>query len=551
MFKHLSVRNYVLIQELEIDFFEGLSIITGETGAGKSILLGALGLLVGQRADSNTLLDKTAKCAIEGIFSLPKSAWKDWFAENELDYAEDTILRREITVDGKSRAFVNDSPVNLAILKDLGTKLIDIHSQHQNIYLQSPEFQLQILDTYAQQLVAVAQYSQKYGEYRKLCSRLEEMKAAAQQNQADADYIRFRFEELNEAHLQDGEQEALEEEQKTLAHAGEIKAGLMQAFSCLDSDNDSITTLLKSTVSVMGKLKDIYPPAGDFLQRLDSALIDLRDIASETERLAEAIEHNPTRMDEVNERLDLIYRLLQKHHATTVGELTAIRDELDAKLAEIGDSHLNIEQVEKEIKTLQDELSQLSDMISARRKQAAPEIEQQIHSFLTQLGITNAVFKVDIQPSPQLLSTGSDTVKFLFSANKQQNLQELGKVASGGEMSRVMLSLKATIAGKISLPTLIFDEIDSGVSGIIAEKMGNILEQMAQFAQIINITHLPQIAAKGQHHYKVYKKDTENSTQTKVRQLTQEERVLEIARILSGAEMTEAALANARHLLKY
>ncbi|MDR0815204.1 MAG: DNA repair protein RecN, partial [Bacteroidales bacterium] len=451
----------------------------------------------------------------------------------------------------KSRAFVNDSPVNLTILKDLGTKLIDIHSQHQNIYLQSPEFQLQILDTYAQQLNTLAQYGQKYAEYRRLCTRLEEIKTAAQQNQADADYIRFRFEELNEAQLQDGEQEVLEEEQKTLTHAEEIKTGLMQAQSYLDSDNASITTLLKSTVSVMGKLKNVYPPAGDFLQRLNSALIELRDISSETERLAEAIEHNPARMNEVNERLDLIYRLLQKHHASTVGELIAIRDELDAKLVEIGDSHLNIEQVAKEIKALQDELVLISGVISDKRKQAAPEIEQQIHSFLTQLGITNALFKVDIQPSPQLTTTGSDIVRFLFSANKQQNLQELGKVASGGEMSRVMLSLKATIAGKISLPTLIFDEIDSGVSGVIAEKMGNILEQMAEFAQIINITHLPQIAAKGQHHYKVYKKDTEHSTQTKVRQLTPEERVLEIARILSGAEMTEAALANARHLLKY
>ncbi|MDR2848077.1 MAG: DNA repair protein RecN [Bacteroidales bacterium] len=551
MFKHLSVRNYVLIRELDIDFFEGLSIITGETGAGKSILLGALGLLVGQRADSNTLFDKTGKCAIEGTFSLPQTAWKDWFAENELDYAQDTILRREIAVDGKSRAFVNDTPVNLSILKDLGTKLIDIHSQHQNIYLQSPEFQLQILDTYAQQLNVLTQYGQKYAEYRKLCARLEEIKTTAQQNQADADYIRFRFEELHEAQLQDGEQETLEEELKTLAHAGEIKTGLTQALSCLDADNNSITTLLKSTVSIMSKLKSVYPPAEDFLQRLNSALIDLRDISSETERLAEAVEHNPARMDEVNERLDLIYRLQQKHRASTVGELIAIRDELDANLAEIGDAHLNIAQAEKEMKALEAELHQLSGTISGKRKQAAPEIEQQIHSFLTQLGITNALFKVDIQPSPQLTATGIDMVKFLFSANKQQNLQELGKVASGGEISRVMLSLKATIAGKISLPTLIFDEIDSGVSGIIAEKMGTILEQMAEFAQIINITHLPQIAAKGQHHYKVYKKDTEHDTQTKVRHLTAEERVLEIARILSGAEMTEAALANARQLLKY
>ncbi|MDR0715075.1 MAG: DNA repair protein RecN [Bacteroidales bacterium] len=551
MFKHLSVRNYVLIQELEVDFYDGLSIITGETGAGKSILLGALALLAGQRADSNALLDKSNKCVVEGVFGLTRKEWDSWFVENELDFAGDAILRREISADGKSRAFINDTPVNLAVLKEIGAKLIDIHSQHQNIYLQSADFQLQIVDTYAQQLDRVAEYRQLYAGYRKLSVRLEEMKAAEQQNRADSDYHRFRFEELNNAQLRNGEQETLEEELKALLHAEEIKTGLMQAAACLDADEHSVVTLLKSAIAVMNRLKGVLPSATGFLQRLDSALIDLRDMSSEAGQIAEAVEYRPGRVDEINERLDVLYGLQQKHRVSSVGELMAIREALDVKLSEINDSHLQIEQTEQEIRALEEQLNRLAEDMSVKRKQAIPQIEQQIHSYLTQLGIVNALFKADLQPSGALSANGNDGVRFLFSANRQQQLQELGKVASGGEMSRVMLSLKATIAGKISLPTLIFDEIDSGVSGVVAEKVGNIFEQMAVSSQIINITHLPQVAAKGQHHYKVYKKDTEQDSQTKVRKLTREERVLEIARILSGEKMTEAALENARNLLNY
>jgi DNA repair protein RecN (Recombination protein N) len=549
LFTHLSIRNYVLIQELEIDFHKGLSIITGETGAGKSILLGALGLLTGQRADSSTLLDTSKKCIVEGVFDLHAAAWKDYFVTHELDYDPETVIRREIAADGKSRAFVNDSPVNLSVLKELGAQLIDIHSQHQNIYLQSPVFQLEILDTYAQQIEGVAAYAHAYAHYRKLQTELEELQQTAGQQRAELDYHRFRYGELEAAKLQGGEQEALEEELDALTHAEEIKTGLAQVNVLLDADDLSVAQILKSALSTLSKLQNIYHPAKNFRQRIESSLIELRDVAVEAGRIAESMEFNPGRLGEVSARLDLLYSLQQKHRVSSVNELMTIRDDLDAKIREINDFDTRIEQVQAVIVQNLEQLENMAVAISGKRQRAIPAIEEHILALLVQLGIPNAIFKVELSSSGPLTSTGSDTIRFLFSANRQQNLQELGKVASGGEISRLMLSIKAAIAEKIALPTLIFDEIDTGVSGEIAGKMGNILEQMAKFAQITNITHLPQVAAKGKHHYKVYKEDHGAMTQTKVRELTANERVTEIAKMLSGEKLTDAAMENARHLL--
>ena len=555
MFTSLSIRNYVLIQELEIDFREGLSIITGETGAGKSILLGALGLLTGERADSRDVArrvstnDTPKKCIVEGIFDLHAAIWKDYFDAHELEYDPETVIRREISADGKSRAFINDSPVNLSALKELGAVLIDIHSQHQNIYLQSPAFQLEILDTYAQQTGEVAAFSRAYTHYRKLQAELEELQIAATQQRSELDYHRFRYNELEAAKFIDGEQETLEKELQTLTHAGDIQTGLAQVNALLDADDLSVTQMLKSAFSILSKLQSVYSPAESFRQRIESSLIDLRDIAAETERIAEAMELNPDRLQEVNARLDLLYSLQQKHRVSSVREMMAIRDELDIKIRDINDFDVRIEQVQTILAQTLEQIENMATAISGKRKQAIPAIEERILSLLVQLGIPNAIFKVELLPDGQFTPKGTDMVRFLFSANRQQNLQELGKVASGGEMSRLMLSIKAAISEKIALPTLIFDEIDSGVSGEIARKMGIILEQMAQFAQIINITHLPQVAARGKHHYLVYKEDQGDISQTKVKKLTDEERITEIAKMLSGEKLTDAAMENARHLL--
>ncbi len=549
MFIHLSIRNYILIQELEIDFHEGLSIITGETGAGKSILLGALGLLTGQRADSSTLLDTSKKCIVEGIFRLPGEGWKTWFDEHDLTYEPETIVRREIASDGKSRAFINDSPVNLSELKDLGAQLIDIHSQHQNIYLQSANFQMQILDTYAQQLDVVGAYSRAYLQYNKLQAELDTMEKIARQHQSELEYHSFRFEELDKTKLLEGEQEELENELKALTHAEDIKMGLAQVNTLLDAGEVSVNQMLKTILSTLGHLKPVYPKAEDYLRRVESSLIELKDIALETEQLAENMEYHPERVETVKERLDLLYSLQQKHKVSTVKELVEIRDELGVKIQEITDDEVRIEKIRKQIADIQQQLTVSAGAISSRRRQSIPGIEERIHGLLIQLGIPNALIKVELLPSGQFTPTGTDVVRFLFSANKQQNLQELSKVASGGEMSRLMLSIKAAIAEKITLPTLIFDEIDSGVSGEVAGKMGHIIEQMAQFVQIINITHLPQVAAKGQHHYKVYKEDHGSVTQTRVRELTSDERIMEIAKMLSSEKVTSAAIENARHLL--
>ncbi len=550
MFTHLSIRNYILIQELEIDFRKGFSIITGETGAGKSILLGALGLLTGQRADTGTLLDPTKKCIVEGIFDLSAASWKTYFGEQDLEYEPETVIRREIASDGKSRAFINDSPVNLSALKDLGALLIDIHSQHQNIYLQQPAFQLDILDTYAQQQDRIAAYARAYSDFRKLQTELAELQAVADRQRSELDYRRFRFAELEVAKLRESEQEELEEELKALTHAEEIKTGLAQVSSLLDSDEVSVSQMLKSAASTLSKLQSVYPPADAFRQRIESTLIELRDVAADAERLAETTELNPDRLGEVNARLDLLYALQQKHRVTAVKELIEIRDDLDAKIRETDDYETRIDRIREQIEQSRERLEAEAAKISAKRQQVIPAIEERVHSLLVRLGIPAADFKAELSPAGQLTPTGADVVRFLFSANRQHSLQEIGKAASGGEMSRLMLSIKAAIAEKIALPTLIFDEIDTGVSGEIAGKMGVIIEQMAHFAQIINITHLPQIAAKGKYHYKVYKEDRDGATLTKVRELTPTERITEIAGMLSGEKITDAAIANAKHLLE-
>ena len=550
LFKHLSIRNYVLIQELEVDFRNGLSIITGETGAGKSILLGALGLLTGQRADSKDVSQNaSSKCIVEGVFDLKSDNWKKYFEANDLEYNPETFIRREISVEGKSRAFINDSPVNLSALKDLGSQIIDIHSQHHNIYLQSPGFQMEILDRYSQQMSAVAEYSQLYSQYRKLQSELDDLQKAAVQHRSDLDYHSFRYNELEAARLVEDELDSLEQELKSLTYAEDIQTGLAQVSSILDADELSVVQMLKSAISTLSKLQNMFEPAENFKQRIESALIELRDISSEAERLAEATELNPDRLKAVSERIDLIYSLQQKHRVSSIKELIAIRDNLQHTISQINNYDAQIEQLQTNISQKFDQLTSLAATISDKRKASIPVIEERILSLLVQLGISNAVFKIDLSSCAELTSNGSDAVRFLFSANRQQSLQDLGKVASGGEMSRLMLSIKAAISEKISLPTLIFDEIDSGVSGEIAGKMGNILEEMAKYAQIINITHLPQIAAKGMSHYKVYKEDKADASHTKIKLLSANERITEIAKMLSGENLTAAAIENAKILL--
>ena len=550
MFKHLSIRNYVLIQELNVDFSEGLSIITGETGAGKSILLGALGLLTGQRADSKDVSkNASGKCVVEGIFDLSCDKWKKYFNVNELDYESETVIRREISIDGKSRAFINDSPVNLSVLKELGAQLIDIHSQHHNIYLQSSAFQLEILDRYSRQIEKVSEYSSVFSQYRKLQSELAELRHAAEQQRAELDYHSFRYNELADAKLQLNEIEALEEEIKALTHAEDIRSGLAQVSGIIDADELSVVQMLKTAISALSKLEKMFQPAESFKNRIESTLIELRDVAHETWRIAENTELNPERLQEVSARLDLLYSLMQKHRVQSVDELIKIHSELSNKISQINDYESQIEQMQTLVTQHNSSLKAAAGEISKNRKKAIPLIEEHIVAMLMQLGLNNAMFKIELTESQQLTATGADVVRFMFSANRNQSPDDLSKVASGGEISRLMLSIKASISEKIELPTLIFDEIDSGVSGEIAGKMGNILEQMAKFAQIINITHLPQIAAKGKHHYKVYKEDNAETTLTKIIQLTDSERITEIAKMLSSEKLTDAAIANAQNLL--
>lgn len=550
MLRSLYIQNYALIEKLDISFERGFSVITGETGAGKSIILGAIGLLLGQRADVKSIRSGASKCIIEARFDVSNYHMQPFFEENGLEYEDECILRRELYASGKSRAFINDSPAQLAQMKDLGEQLIDIHSQHQNLLLNKEGFQLNVLDLLAHDEAQLASYQQVYRQWKQAQAGLEELKERIARDKADEDYVRFQWEQLDEARLQAGEQELLEQEAETLSHAEDIKAGLYRVGQALSNEEGGLLDGLKDCCSVMSGLREMYPAAEELAARLDSAYVELKDIAGEVSGREEGVEFNPERLAEVNERLNQIYTLQQKHRAGTVEELIALRDDYASRLSAITSSDEELEALQGRCDSLYAEVCRQADRLTEARTRAAREVERQMAARLVPLGMPNVRFVVDMGRRREPGVHGMDTVVFLFSANKNGTLQNISSVASGGEIARVMLSVKAMIAGAVKLPTIVFDEIDTGVSGEIADRMADIMQEMADNdRQVISITHLPQIAARGRTHYKVYKRDNETETNSHIRRLTDEERVEEIAHMLSGATLTEAALNNARALL--
>jgi len=548
--KSLSIKNYALIDSLNIEFSDALNILTGETGAGKSILLGAIGLIIGQRADSSVLRDKSEKCTSEGIFDIRNYSMQNFFIENELDYEEVTILRREITPQGKSRAFINDTPVNVKVLHDLGLKLIDIHSQHQNLELNEKNYQLRLVDLVAGNAEILKIYLSAYKKYIALRESLIKSLDLAEKSRKDLDYYEFQFKQLSEARLIEHEQAELELLLEKLTHAEEIRSVFGQVFQSFSEDERSVLAILKENLISIGKLRSVLPDAEQIYTRLESVYIELKDIASESSVIENRTENNPERIEQVNQRLDLIYSLQQKHRITTIAELLTIQSDFEAKIHLVSSYEHEIEQLKLEIEDQKVILADLSSKISLKRKAVTPTIENKVIDILRNVGIPNAAFQMKLGQLTEFSPSGQDEVSFMFSANKNQELQEIGKIASGGEMSRLMLAIKTLITDARSLPTIIFDEIDSGVSGEVAVKMGQILEQMSNSVQVLNITHLPQIAAKGKNHYKVYKFDLDDQTYTSIRKLSEQERVEEIAEMLSGENFSATAMETAKELLR-
>jgi len=549
MLQSIYIQNYALINELEIDFNNGLNIITGETGAGKSILLGALSLILGQRADTSVLKDKTHKCFVEAKFQINQYHIKEFFKENDLDYEDLTTIRREINDKGKSRAFINDTPVNLTVLKDLSNNLIDIHSQHESLLLGDDHFQLSLVDSFANHQEILDTYRNKFEEYNILTSEYKKLLNNADKAKSDLDYYQFQFEQIEALKLVEGEQEEMEAELEQLNHAEEIKLNLTNSEHLLSGEEISIISNIKQTKSAVESISKYIKEGEDLVQRIDSVYIELQDVNSEIEKLNEKIEHDPARIEFIRERLDTIYSQQQKHKVASINELIKIKEELQQKIDHITSYDFETEKIKKEIDSLNNELIALSNKISENRKHIIPKIENKVIEILQQLGIPNANFKVEQVSSDEFLPTGKEFIKFLFSANKNVALEELSRVASGGEISRLMISIKSLIVETTTLPTIIFDEIDTGTSGEIADKMGSIIKRMSENMQVINITHLPQIASKGDFHYLVYKKDNHETTNTYIKLLSKDERINEIAKMLSGEALTDAAIQNARVLL--
>ncbi|MDD6209191.1 MAG: DNA repair protein RecN [Bacteroidales bacterium] len=551
MLKSLSIKNYALIEQLEIDFDKGLSVISGETGAGKSILLGALALVLGQRADSKSIRDGASKCIIEAVFDIREYCLERFFAEHEWEYdSTECTLRREILLSGKSRSFLNDSPVSLNDLKLLGEKLIDIHSQHRNLLLGDTLFQLQVLDNLAGHAELLADYHACFQEYQRLEWELRHLKSEQEQNKREEDYLRFQFNQLKDLNLQQEEQQMLEVELEMLSHAEEIKETLYRADTLLTGESNSLLSVLKEMINSFRKTSKVFSRLNELTERLDSIDIELKDISSEIQSLDDGVEYNPERLLWVQERLNVIYSLEQKHHVNNSDQLLQLQNELEKQLGSIDEYEDKINAKEQQVETLKQQLLKKADVLSVGRKKAAKDSETALVKRLAVLGMPNANFSCEITVADELHDTGRDKITFLFAANKNQRLRPVADIASGGEISRLMLSIKALIAGKTALPTIIFDEIDMGVSGEIADKMGQIMKEMSGYMQVITITHLPQIAAKGDQHYFVYKEDNERETLTKLKRLTMQERIRELARLLSGSTLSEAALANARELLQ-
>lgn len=551
MLKQLYIKNFTLIDELNISLYPGFSVITGETGAGKSIILGAIGLLLGNRADSKAIKAGRDRCVIEAHFDLSRYGMQKFFDDNDIDYdADDTIIRRELTAAGKSRAFINDTPVPLTRMRELGEQLVDIHSQHQNLLLQKEDFQLNVVDIIAQDADQLKVYQKEYYAYRKAKELLEELKAEIAKNRENEEFMRFQHKELDDANLQEGELEQLEQEAETLSHSEDIKTALFEADNALSGEDDSILDKLKNATHQLENICDVYPSMADVAGRMQSSYIELKDIAQEISSSVDHVEFDPNRLDAINTRLDKLYTLQQKFHVETVTELIATRDRIAEQLSHIDNGDEDIEEKEKEVAALLVKAEKQAALLTSIRQKSAKAIEKEMKGRLIPLGIPNVRFEIAFAEKP-LSGNGADKVSFLFSANKSTQLQPVSQVASGGEIARVMLSLKAMISGAVKLPTIIFDEIDTGVSGKIAEKMADIMEEMGlQNRQVLSITHLPQIAAKGSHHYKVLKEETENGTISHMKELNNQERIEEIAQMLSGSDITQAALANAKELLR-
>ena len=558
MLTHLSINNYVLIESLDIDLAAGFSVMTGETGAGKSIILGALGLLMGQRADMGSIMPGASKCTVEGVFDIEGYGMQALFEENELDYEpSECILRREVASNGKSRAFVNDSPVSVVILRQIALRLLDIHSQHSNLLLENPAFQLGIVDTIAGHQDLLGQYKECYARIVEAKRQLKELEENLAKRQSDEDYLRFQLEQLDEFKPQAGEDEELKELQSALSHAEDIKIVLSSIDALLngnDNDESAIGAIdaLRRTSQAMQQIARVYPTIESYQERVESALIELRDIADDINGLAEEVEYNPARLQEVTERLDNLFALEQKHHVSSSEELIALADDIRSQLSLLTDSEENIKALKQQIAGETELATKLAEKLSAGRTKAAKQVEKLVSESLTAMDMPAVIFKADMEKVSELQPSGMDNVTFLFSANKSMTARPLADVASGGEMSRVMLALKALTSRQMHLPTIIFDEIDTGVSGKVASSMAQIMAQMSSGAsqQVLAITHLPQIAAKGDAHYFVYKEDQGNRTLTHIKQLDNEGRITELAHMLSGNTVTEAAKENARQLLQ-
>lgn len=550
MLRRLQIKNYALIRELDVEFDGGLTTITGETGAGKSILLGALALILGQRADTAVLKDKEQKCVVEGLFEVNGYGLEPLFEENDLDFEPQLLFRREIAPNGKSRAFVNDTPVNLKVLQDLGTKLIDIHSQHQSLDLGNNLFQMMILDHFSGNITLLTEYKERYKAYRLLEKEILEAESNAIRLRNELDYFQFQLEQLNGANLQVGEQAILEHELTILTHAEEIKNTFLAIASLLREEDGNALVRVKESLGLLQKILKFYPEVSELSERLNSLYLELNDLSAEIAFSSEKMEVDPRRIIQINERLDLLYSLQQKHHVANEEELIAIRDEFEAKVQGILTNDDTIQEMKSRFTEMEKELDMLAGGLTQNRLSFSLPMGSKVENQLAQLGMPNSKFKVDIKTNHSFSAWGRDEVSFLFTANKNGTLNEISKVASGGELSRLMLSIKAMVSKTKALPTILFDEIDAGISGDIADKMGNILKEISMDMQVINITHLPQIAAKGDHHYLVYKEDSESETFTKMKSLTPEERISEIAKMLSGEVITAAARQNAVELLK-
>ena len=551
MLQSIFIQNYALIDKLDIAFEPGFSVITGETGAGKSIILGAIGLLLGQRADVKAIRNGATKCIVEAKFSIASYGMEEFFKANDIEYdSEGCIIRREVNINGKSRAFINDTPASLSQMKVLGEKLIDVHSQHQNLLINKEGFQLNILDILAQDIKELTDYQNEYNEYRKVSRELDECIRQAEETRKEEDYIRFQLQQLDEAELKEGEVAELEQEAETLSHAEDIKAGLYRSAQNIGGDEGGCLTLIKDSINTLQTVCKVFAKANEWKERLESCYIDIKDISHDMDDAQEAVEFNPSRLDFVNSRLNMIYSMMQKHHVKTDAELIEIAENYRQQLDMITSSDERISELESKKQKLYDSVLRKAEILTALRTESAGKIQSQMESLLIPLGMPNVKFAVEICRKKEPDINGLDAVNFLFSANKNGTLQNVASIASGGEIARVMLSLKAMIAGAVKLPTIIFDEIDTGVSGSIAEKMALIMQDMGrQNRQVLSITHLPQIAARGNAHYKVYKEDTETGTNSHIIRLTDEERIDEIANMLSGSTMTEAARNNARSLL--